>query len=731
MKREIHILFLLSIFLSFSAFAGPVHNRILTLVQPDGTSFQARFHGDEFMRVKTDLKGHAIMQDKDGWWCYASYQPDGRKQCSGFKVGSNAPYMVISRSLDIPYTKLSQLASARRTLDFSEKPALQQLLEQNRQMQTRSQADSPKIVKHGIVILAQFANLSFKHSRKDFMDLLTADTYAKNGASGCAKEYFEAQFDGTVDFDFFVSDIVTLSHDLAYYGANQSDSNGAESDKAPDEMIIEACRLADAQVDFSLYDDDGNGQVDNVFVFFAGGDEAEGAGDDCIWSHAWYIKDGAGKNLVLDGKIINRYACTSELTRYVDPFGDLKQRLAGIGSFCHEYSHTFGLPDLYDTDYDASGGTSEAMWRSTSLMDGGNQNNVGATPPYFNAIEREMLAITEPELITKSGVYTLQPINKGGKSYRINTEDENEYFLLECRAEDGWDAYIGGRGLLVYHIDKTSRSAGYSDNYRKELSADLRWSLYNEVNCRPDHQCADLIEALPGAANVRNVFFPSGDATFIDEDTFVSWQGEKCGFALTGIRMEGDAVVFNVIGGNNGVPPEPVSLGFEKFQDAAIVTFESNVPYEGDASITWGPSGKEVKNMTISPYESGKYAVVLDGLQPRTSYTANIAFVKDGVVGKEGTVSFMTSSDNGGYPYIYLKNVKRNPDGTFPVGSRLPLRVYNAVGAKDILWTFNGGWISVGPSGYYRVKKDGQLKAVITWEDGSKDVIVKEIKVSE
>ena len=70
-------------------------------------------------------------------------------------------------------------------------------------------------------------------------------------------------------------------------------------------------------------------------------------------------------------------------------------------------------------------------------MDGGNQNNVGATPPYFNAIEREMLAITEPELITKSGVYTLQPINKGGKSYRINTEDENEYFLLECRAEDG------------------------------------------------------------------------------------------------------------------------------------------------------------------------------------------------------------------------------------------------------------------------------------------------------
>jgi hypothetical protein len=108
-----------------------------------------------------------------------------------------------------------------------------------------------------------------------------------------------------------------------------------------------------------------------------------------------------------------------------------------------------------------------------------------------------------------------------------------------------------------------------------------------------------------------------------------------------------------------------------------------------------------------------------------------ISFVSNGVSGKEGTVSFMTSSDNGGYPYIYLKNVKRNPDGTFPIGSRLPLRVYNAIGAKDVLWTFNGGWISTDASGYYKVKKDGVLKAVVSWEDGSKDVIVKEIKVSE
>jgi M6 family metalloprotease-like protein len=179
-------------------------------------------------------------------------------------------------------------------------------------------------------------------------------------------------------------------------------------------------------------DDDGDGEVDNVFVFFAGGDEAEGAGDDCIWSHAWYIKDGAGRNLVLDGKTINRYACTSELTLYRDAAGKVRQRLAGIGSFCHEYSHTFDLPDMYDTDYESSGGHAEALWVSTSLMDGGNYNNLGSVPPNFNAVERELLGLSEPVVIEQSGVYTLEPVNKGGQCYRINTEED--HFLSHLRS---------------------------------------------------------------------------------------------------------------------------------------------------------------------------------------------------------------------------------------------------------------------------------------------------------
>ena len=178
-------------------------------------------------------------------------------------------------------------------------------------------------------------------------------------------------------------------------------------------------------------------------------------------------------------------------------------------------------------------------------------------------------------------------------------------------------------------------------------------------------------------------------------------------------------------------PPVPVSLAYEKFQDAAIVTFESDRKFNGEADILWGRTGKENSSLTLKPYESGKYALLLEGLDPKTSYTVKISFTLNGTLGKEGTVSFLTNTDNGGYPYIYLKNVLRNPDGTFPVGSRLPLRVYNAVKAVQVSWYLNGTRVRTDAQGYFTLTEGGMLKAVVTWEDGTEDVITKEIKISE
>ena len=731
MKHNSFFLFLLAFLLSITASARPVRHVVYPLVQPDGSIFHARFHGDEFMRIKTDMQGRAIMQDDAGWWCYASYQDDGTKICSGFKVGGYAPASVLSESRNIPYQQLSSLAGVKRSSVKPDDVPLMRKLRPDVSQSTRSD-DADVAVKHGIVILAQFANLEFKHTREDFERLLSSEGYSRDGAVGSVKDYFDMQFAGQVKFEFTVSGIVTLSRNLDYYGGNVSSTGTSESDRNPEDMIVEACRLVDDQVDFSLYDDDGDGEVDNVFVFFAGGDEAEGAGDDCIWSHAWYLRDGAGRNVNLDGKIINRYACTSEMTRFLTSDGTIGQRLAGIGTFCHEYSHTFGLPDMYDTDYEGSGGESEGLWGCTSLMDSGNQNNGSFTPPYFNAIEREILGMSVPEVIEADGVYRLEPINESGRCYRINTDVEGEYYLLECRSDKGWDAYIGGSGLLIYHIDKTDRPAGYSDSYKMETTAALRWNLYNEVNCRPDRQCADLVEAIPEASNVRNVFFPLDGVDSIDRTRMAFWSGGAGKMSLTEIRKDGNDIIFNVIGGSaETTPPDPLAMSYDKFQDAAIVAFESSRLHAGDAYVSWGQTDHPAETVTLAPYADGKYALVLDGLVPRTSYTVSVMFKMGELSGKAATISFMTSSDTGGHPYIYLKNVNRNPDGSFPKGSRVPLRMYNAVGAERIEWTFGGTPVSIGPDGYYKLEKSGTLKAVVNWEDGSRDVVVKEVKVVE
>ena len=397
--------------------ARPAAVQVFSIVQPDGTVFSARLRGDEFMKIFTTADGHAIGQDADGWFCYAYYAEDGTKTLTEFRIGQDVPAEVLAQSSQIPYEALLTAASEARK-SISENTSDESPLARTRAARgIRTRNDGNEVIeKHGIVILAQFADLTFQsgHTKESFEALLTQEGYSLNGATGSAKDYFNEQFDGQFSFSFDVSDIVTLSKSYSYYGRN----TGSDSqDENPAEMVKEACELADSQIDFSKYDDDGDGEVDNVFVFYAGADEAEGAGDNHIWSHAWYVKDGANIDVTLDGKIINRYACTSELSRMSD---GRTYSLTGIGTFCHEFSHTLGLSDYYDTDYQASGGKSMALWGSTALMDSGNSNNGGNTPPNLNAAERDELGIYEPEMLTE-GTHVLEPINENGRYYKMET----------------------------------------------------------------------------------------------------------------------------------------------------------------------------------------------------------------------------------------------------------------------------------------------------------------------
>ena len=717
-----HYFAILVIFLTISLSARPIRPGRYTMTQPDGTTFAAVCLGDEFMKIIKTLDGHAIIKDNDGWWCYAIYNTDGSRQSSGYRVGVNAPSDVLSKSLDIPYTVLSENAAAKRSAFHREEENILKRTMRAQGIRLMSERETV-IKKHGLVILAQYKDVKFKkdHGKAEFTDLLTKEGYNENGATGSAKDYFDSQFEGMFKFEFEVSDIVTLSENRAYYGQN----NEYGDDSRPAEMVKEACCLAhDKGINFSKYDDDSDGYVDNVFVLFAGEDEADNQDKyaDCIWSHSWYVKSGAGITLELDGKIIDQYACTSEIMA--------GGQLTGIGTFCHEFAHTLGLPDMYDTDYDESGGWAAALWSSTSLMDGGNSNNNCHTPPYFNAIERELLGLSKPLTLEHNGSYTLTPIHENGLYYKIQSDTDNEYYLLESRAKDGWDSYIGGTGMLVYHVDKSKREV---------------WAK-NAINTNPRRQYVDLVEAddrndvltesnYAQLRNISGVFFPYANVTsFTPESTprIWFWNGSEVKTSITDIERSGDNITFTVSGLKGEIPPTPTNLKVDTFMDAAILSFESNRPFDGEANIAWGRADQETEEISISPYETGKYAIILEGLTPgNKTYTASIWFETDGVKSQSKKTSFMTTKTAPvNWPYIYLGK-KSNDDGTFSPGTKIPLRVYNAHGAEEIEWEFNGEDIIPAGDGYFAIEEGGVLRATVYWEEGGTDTLEQHIILSE
>ena len=714
-------LFIISVLAGGILYSGPAYTGKIFLSQPDGSVFAAYRTGDEFLKITRTYDGdYVIVQDDNGWWCYAAFNPDGTQRSTGVRAGAPASAEIIDASRNIPWAVLAEKANLRRAsyVFKEEKPLIGRIA--GRRLSSDDKSDSGPLQKHGIALLVQYKNDDgkFKYGKEDFLNLLNSPGY---DGTGSVIDYFNDQFRGKVEFHFDVSDIITLPRDKAYYGGNTSDGD----DKRPGEMIYEACRLADASVDFSLYDDDGDGYVDNLFVFFAGKDEASGGDSDCIWSHAWTLEsaggfgDGPGVYRSADGVIVNRYACTSELR--------FSGGLCGIGTFCHEYSHTLGLPDLYDTDYDYNG-LSAAMWDKTALMDGGNYNGQGSCPPNFNCIEREIAGISVPEE-AEWGEYVLSPIHISGRCLKFPTSTEGEYFLIECRSNDGWDKYIGGSGMLVYHIDKTEPG---------------RWGRLNSVNTVSSHQRADLIEADKRndraesmseteyknlLRNLSGIFFPAGNTLVSSAayPAFKSWDGNELPFCIDGIGLTEDGSVrFTISPAGQSEVPEAKNISTDIFYNAAIVNWESSFMTGLPAYISL--SEKESGNVmeaAIEPYDGNKYSTTIENLRPDTAYGLAIRYsaAEDG--GKSAAVSFVTPQKPAtDYPYIYMIQ-----NGVLKSGTRLPLRVMNSDPAS-VSWKIDGKTVHPEEDGYYH-PEDGshEITASVTLPDGTEDIITRHITV--
>lgn len=751
--KHISALTLAILVLGLRANAGPAWRGTLTLTQPDGSVLQARVVGDEFAHLMVDLQGNALIQNSEGWWCYAAFSGDGSMHSTGTVAGDKLrPASAAGGDIGevlrkwsaqnkralvrnpLVATKGGQVAGTWKKAGSSSgtgpgwtRNCAGEGVASGSEAEVKSDTEAgsggtgsntPEIIrKRCLVLLAEFKDVKMSFARERFENLM-------NTGESSVKNYLNDQFLGKYEFTFDVAPIVTLSQTHQYYGKN---SNGKDSRAA--EAVAEACRLAAANgTDFSIYDTDNDGKVDDILLFYAGKDESEGGGDDCIWSHAWKLS-AANIKLTLNGKVIDSYAATSELSLRSSG----KYQFKTIGTICHEYSHSLGLADMYDTDYGGSGGEADGLWKSTALMDKGNFNNDGRIPPYYNAIDRDMLGIGQCEEL-KEGHYVLEPINLNGRFLRMDTANEGEYYLIECRTNTGWDIYARCKGLAIYHIDKSANLTGYSPVYERDASAAERWTS-NEVNCRPQHQCADMIESRDNANDISQIMWPYGkNNSFTPQSSpsFTLWDGSSSPLSITDILQIGDNVSFNVVKSESANPEKAIDIRRDIYQDTAIIQWKTDVPGStSPAFILIGEKGKsETGEMTVNAFEPGKYAIRLEGLKPATTYTMKIHYEASGVKGEVVNVQFSTKKIyREGYPFIFLNTVKRNEDGSFPAGSMLPLVLLNANKFKAVEWYMDDRSIIADKNGYFKLTRSCKIKAVILYIDGSKEIIEKSMRV--
>lgn len=325
-----------------------------------------------------------------------------------------------------------------------------------------------------IVVMVEFSDKRITTTKRQLQDLFFSTGLIPTGS---VNEYFQEVTGGKISIAGEVVGPFLLPKKMSQYAHGESGTGNAIPNART--MAADAARMANASVDFSVYDNDHNGFVDAYIVVHAGrgAEETNNPGD--IWSHKWLLPSAFNA----DGTKIFAYLTVPE---------DCK-----LGVCAHELGHLlFGFPDLYDTEIPGEG---VGDW---CLMGGGSWNNNGLTPAHPCAwCKAEQGWVTVINNSSNKAGVVLDDVKKSKQVYRLWKDGGpgNEYFLIENRQRTRYDKFLPGEGLLIWHVDDAMDNNTNENHYMVSLmQADGKKQLETGANR------GDAADSWPGTLNKRN-----------------------------------------------------------------------------------------------------------------------------------------------------------------------------------------------------------------------------------
>lgn len=442
------ILIAIAIIVAIGTYASKVMPGLRSIIQKDGTRLMVRGFGDEHFAYFTTADD-VLLYWSDGSYYIAAVDADGMLTSSGV----------------LAHESSLRNAEEMQAIAKQDKQLFMRELDQNVTTAKRKAFgdwSKTKFVPHSghirvPIVMVDFPDRKFTFNKEELYDSYMGShdkadrpqKYKFLTQYGSAKEFFYDSSFGQLDFEFEFYGTYTLPQEHSYYGY----SHGIATSLA--RVIKDALPLIDNDIDFSQYDNDGDGFCDIVYIIYAGvGSNFTGDPSD-IWPCCSSVNNLSTN----DGVKLSRCGVSNELlVAEGNENVDGKAHMNSVGVFCHEMSHGLGLPDLYynTTSWETLNNNGPEDW---DLMDNGENVRYGYWQPLHSLWERMIFGWIEPTELIEPQDVTVYPLNDEegrGKAYIIrNPANKDEFWTIENIPSTGWYAGLvgGGTGITIGHVN--------------------------------------------------------------------------------------------------------------------------------------------------------------------------------------------------------------------------------------------------------------------------------------